>query len=83
MSNPTNKPTQPAPRHVKPSTKKAGSTSFNLAFTDTKITLMVVLFLMMVLIGIVNSKALNTTTIIVFVVAELLSAMIPEIRKEK
>lgn len=80
MSNPTT--TNTTARHSKPTVKKRMPFTFHLTFNNTRITLMIMLFLMMALVGIVNRAALNTTTIIVFVVAELLSVLLPEIERK-
>lgn len=79
----TNQPTtNSTARHVKSTPKKTLPFTFDLSFHNTRITLMIILLLMMILVGIVNHQALNTMTIIVFVVAELLSLLIPEVHRK-
>ena len=79
----TNQPTtNSTARHVKSTPKKTLPFTFDLSFHNTRITLMIILLLMMILVGIVNHQALNTMTIIVFVVAELLSLLIPEVHQK-
>lgn len=76
MTNPT------TARHSKPTEKKHLPISLNFKMTNTRITLMIILFLMLVTIGIVNKSALNTNVIIVFIVAEVLSILIPEVERK-
>ena len=79
----TNQPTtNSTARHVKSTPKKTLPFTFDLSFHNTRITLMIILLLMMILVGIVNHQALNTMTVIVFVVAELLSLLIPEVHQK-
>ena len=79
----TNQPTtNSTARHVKSTPKKTLPFTFDLSFHNTRITLMIILLLMMILVGIVNHQALNTMTVIVFVVAELLSLLMPEVHQK-
>ena len=70
-----NKPTS---RHSKPK-KQHDFPDIDINFNSPQITLMIIIFLMMLTVGFLNSNALNTITIICFIVAELLAMIIPEI----
>jgi len=48
-----------------------------------RITLMLIIFLMMLTVACLNHTALNTVTIIVFVLAELIAMVLPEIKVNK
>lgn len=70
-----NKPTS---RHSKPK-KQHDFPDIDINFILLRITLMIIIFLIMLTVGFLNSSALNTITIICFIVAELLAIIIPEI----
>ena len=70
-----NKPTN---RHSKPK-KQHDFPDIDINFNSPQITLMIIIYLMMLTVGFLNSNALNTITIICFIVAELLAMIIPEI----
>lgn len=70
-----NKPTS---RHSKPK-KQHNFSDIDINFNSPRVTLMIIIFLMMLTVGFLNSNALNTITIICFIVAELLAMIIPEI----
>ena len=72
-----NKPTS---RHSKPKKQhNFPDIDIDINFNSPRITLMIIIFLMMLTVGFLNSNALNTITIICFIVAELLAMIIPEI----
>ena len=70
-----NKPTS---RHSKPK-KQHDFSDIDINFNSPRVTLMIIIFLMMLTVGFLNGSALNTITIICFIVAELLAMIIPEI----
>lgn len=69
---------KPASRHSKPKNQH-DFPDIDINFNSPRITLMITIFLMMLTVGFLNSNALNTITIICFIVAELLAMIIPEI----
>lgn len=69
---------KPASRHSKPK-KQHDFPDIDINFNSPLITLMIIIFLMMLTVGFLNSSTLNTITIICFIVAELLAIIIPEI----
>lgn len=70
-----NKPTS---RHSKPK-KQHDFSDIDINFNSPRVTLTIIIFLMMLTVGFLNSSTLNTITIICFIVAELLAIIIPEI----
>lgn len=69
---------KPASRHSKPK-KQHNFPGIDINFNSPRVTLMIIIFLMMLTVGFLNSSALNPITIICFIVAELLAIIIPEI----
>ncbi|HJF85892.1 MAG TPA: hypothetical protein K8V88_00475 [Companilactobacillus farciminis] len=68
-------------KHSKPKEHhKLTNAGININFHSPRITLMLIIFLMMLTVACLNHTALNTVTIIVFVLAELIAMVLPEIK---
>lgn len=73
-----------AAKHSKPKEHhKLTNAGINIDFHSPRITLMLIIFLMMLTVACLNHTALNTMTIIVFVLAELIAMVLPEIKVNK
>lgn len=71
-------------KHSKPKEHhKLTNAGINIDFHSPRITLMLIIFLMMLTVACLNHTALNTVTIIVFVLAELIAMVLPEIKVDK
>lgn len=67
-------------KHIKPKkalTTNFGNANFHLALTNVNIALCIVLLLMFAILAFTKPSALNNVTIITFIIAELLSCVLP------